>query len=598
MNKENTIPELFQNRVKNYGDKVVMRFKKQNSYKNITWRELDQMVKHFSLCLISLGVKMGECVVLLSENRPEWVCCDLAILSIGSINVTLLPSCGWGNIKYIKEECKAKIIIISNDKQLHKILIEKNTFEKIIILDIIDNNRCNNIISFKECLSIGENLAKVNIDSLLTRMADIDTEDTASIIYNINSTGKFSGIMLTHRNFLSNSKSFAKSIPVTEDDISFHFCSFSYVFGRICGYYLILQQGGMITFTDFPRLDKLSEINATIAFANPRVYQGMYKMILNKLQKFPYVKRKLLLWAINKKERYDNFRLLKKIPPLMLFIYFIIAKILISSSKYIKQIKKILGTSLRFFVSGGAPLSRKVLDFFYSIIEKPILEGYGLTEALIVSVNKLEHFKLGTVGEPLSEIEVKIAEDNEILVRGPNVTKGYYNCPDETRKIINNRWLSTKDIGYLDSDNFLTITGLKKDIIINSAGINISPTMIEELLEEDEYIKDTIVYGDGKEYLTALIVPNFRYFRDNSLIDKFLYQNNTVIVNNPKVKEFFYQRIKKRLSHLSMYEQIKDFILINDDFDINFGSKNTGINKRLTIYKKYKNLIETMYKKV
>ncbi len=592
---EQSIVGMFARQAEKLGKRTALLVKREGKYKEISWIDFLNQVKWFALGLNSLGVKKEDKVCLLAENRPEWAFCDLAILSLGAANVPIYPTSSALEIEFIVNHSEAQILIVSTPEQYSKIgQIRKNCprLGKVIALDPLTDSDLF-VSSFASISEMGkrEDVKQPALyDSLYH---EVKPGDLASIIYTSGTTGEPKGAMLTHRNFMSNVEAAAKVLPAGEEDRSLSFLPLSHVFERMAGYYFLIHQGASIAYAENVNTvpENLLEVHPTIVASVPRLYEKMYARMLDQVQSGDFLKKKLFLWSLNVGRASSSYRIAKTKMPLFLRVQYQIAKRLV-----FQKIKARLGGKLRFFISGGAPLSKEIAEFFFSA-DVLILEGYGLTETSpVVSVNAPEAFKFGTVGRPVSEVEVKIASDGEILVRGPNVMLGYFKNEEGTREAIKDGWFYTGDIGEFDSDGFLKITDRKKDLIVTSGGKNIAPQKIENLLVADKYIAQICICGDRKNYLTALIVPDFAQIEKYARYKGISYQNPQNLTANNLIQDLIRRRIEGRSATLANYERVKYFTLLPEEFTQEKGELTPTLKlKRKVINQRYRSQIETMY---
>jgi long-chain acyl-CoA synthetase len=399
--------------------------------------------------------------------------------------------------------------------------------------------------------------------------------------------------MLTHRNFLSNVEASVQILKGGTEDRCLSFLPLSHVFERMAGFYFMLYQGVSIAYAENMNTvpQNILEIRPTMVASVPRLYEKIYARILEQVHGAGGLRKKIFEWSLALGRKTAPYRCEgKRMPPGLALQYKLARKLVY------EKIKAKLGGRIRFFISGGAPLCKEIAEFFFAA-DLLILEGYGLTETSpVVSVNRPDDFKFGTVGKLLAQVEVRIASDGEILVRGPNIMRGYYKMEKETREAIVDGWFHTGDIGEFDSDGFLKITDRKKDLIITSGGKNIAPQKIENLLVADEYILQVCVCGDRKNYLTALVVPDFgplaKYAREKGIP----FVNCQDLVRREAVKTWLAERIEVRTRELANYEKIKQFTLLAEEFSQDRGELTPTLKiKRKMVTEKYRAAIEAMY---
>ncbi|KPK41135.1 MAG: hypothetical protein AMJ78_06325 [Omnitrophica WOR_2 bacterium SM23_29] len=588
---------MFFSRANKYGDKCALKVKKKGKYRDISWGEFERNVRELAYGLLSLGLEVEDKVGLLLENRPEWAYSDLAILSIGCIDVPIYTIDAPSQIEYILSDSESKVVIVSNQEQLQKISMTKSRLphlKKIIIVDPPKENAGDDMVSFEAVTRLGrENAAKARTE-FESRSHAIKKEATASIIYTSGTTGLPKGVCLTHDNFLSNCRSSIDLLPLGEHEINLSFLPLSHVLERMASYYFPLFIGGTIAYAE--NIDSvqqnLREVRPTLICAVPRFYEKMYANVMDVITQSAPVKQKVFNWALKVAKAHTDAKLNKIWPSFFVYVQYLIAKALVFS-----KLKQALGGRLRFFISGGAPLSKELAEFFYSI-GVLILEGYGLTETSpVISCNTVKNFKFGSVGKPIRDVEVKMAPDGEILTKGPNVMKGYYKNEQVTKETIDSDgWLHTGDIGFLDEEGYMHITDRKKDIIITAGGKNIAPQNVENLLKSDSYIQEVVLYGDRKPYVTALIVPNFDALKGLALRQGIPYITIEELVRHPRVCEFIANRMEEKQKDLPRYEKIKKFTLLDRNLTIESGEITPTLKvKRKKVCEKYKEVFDKMY---
>jgi len=579
---EKSIPDVFFETAERFSKKPALLYKKDSVYFPITYKELAEKVKLFAFALQKLGVEKGDKVAILSENRPEWAISDLAILSIGAVVVPLHTTFSSAAITTVLNHSEAKILIVSNNNLLNKILLgeeELKYIEKIIFMEDLTAvqketlESAGKIFSWKAIFSRNNN----NGDSF--ERIYLDPDEPATLIYTSGTTGDPKGVILSHKNLLSNLKGVTAVVPVKENDIFLSFLPLSHILERLAGYYIPILSGATIAYAEnIKQLPyNLKEIKPTILISVPRVFDKFHDKIWDKINASRFFK-KIFKWALKQKK--DRIRYL-------IADYFVFRKI-----------RNNLGGRLRLTISGGASLNEKIARFFLKIGIK-ILEGYGLTETSpVITVNRENDFKFGTVGKPIPEVKIQISNQKEIMVKGPNVFQSYFKNEEETKKSFNEEgWFFTGDMGFLDHQGHLTIIGRKKEMIVTSTGKNIWPEHIENLLDDDRYISQSMVIGNKQKFISSLIVPDWQE------IELFLKENNLPLsppeklVNNPKIIELFQKRIDEKINpQLSEYEKIKKFKLLPFEFSQERDELTPTLKlRRHIIEKHYFKEIESLY---
>ena len=593
----NTINRMLQASITQYGSKDALQYKEGGAYIGITYQELREKVKNFSLGLVGLGIETGDRVALLAENRYEWAIADLAILAAGAITVPIFPTLTPPQAGHLIADSGAKSIIVSTPRQLKKILATREnlpTLESLIIMDERPNEGVETeMLNFQQ---VGEKGAKVeNGDDIYQQCAEaVEPDDLATLIYTSGTTGTPKGAMLTHDNFMSNAIGGIEALSITSDDVFLSVLPLSHVFERLAGYYLPLTAGCTIAYAESPLAlaQNMQEVRPTVMASVPRVYELMHARILRKVESGSVIKKKIFHWSVGVGEKVSQkLQKREKVPSILAM------QMKIANGLVFNKIKHITGGRLKFFVSGGAPLPRALAEFFHAA-GVLILEGYGLTETSpVISVNRGEDYKFGTVGPMIPGVEVQIAEDGEILSRGPHIMKGYYNMPAETKEAIDkDGWFHTGDIGELDDDGFLSITDRKKNIIVLSSGKNVAPQPLENQLKRSPYLNQILLIGDKRKSIAALIVPDFErleeYARDNNIS----CQNLAELITKDEIKRMFRSEIDRLADGFAEFERVKMFTLLAKEFSIEDDEMTPTLKlKRREIIGKYKVLIDSIY---
>lgn len=593
---EKSLPKMFFSRVNKYGEKTVLRTKKDGKWKDISWNEFGKNVKNFALGLISLGIEKEDKVSILSWNRVEWVFADLGILSCGGIPVSIYASNTPKEVGYIISHSESKIVVVENDEQLKKVLQikdELSMLKKIIIIDGKEKYDGNDILNFNTISKLGEEFDKNNPTIFEERLNSVSEDDISMIIYTSGTTGPPKGALLTHKNILFVCESLSKILPIGENDTSLSFLPLAHALERII-FYLSIYSSGCINFAENINTiaQNIVEVKPTVMVGVPRVFEKIYNGVITSVENSSKLKRKIFWWSVKIGKQVSELKVSKQpIPKLLSFKYKIADKVVFS------KLRKKLGGRLKLFGCGGAPLSKEIHYFFYSA-GMPILEAYGMTECSApATMPRLDDMKFGCVGKPLQGVEVKIANDGEILIKGPNVFKGYFKNDEATRETLIDGWLYSGDIGEFDSDGFLKITDRKKDLIINSYGKNIAPQNIENHIKTNKYISQVVVCGDKKPYLTALITLNEKEIIDYAKERKIKYNNFLELVNTKEIKELVEKVIDEKNKSLAKFETIKKFRVLPQDFSQETGEMTPTMKvKRKFIFEKYKNIIEEMYR--
>jgi len=589
---------MFQESVQKFADSPALSSKGARGYQAITYREMGEKVRTLLSGLVALGVEKGDRIALISENRPEWAIADIAILHIGAINVAIFPTLPAGQVEYIVADSESKIILVSDREQLAKALTVKKALPNLRIVTMdCPAEPASDVMTFDEVMKLGEASPLSDAD-YEERWRSIQPNDWASIIYTSGTTGDPKGAILSHRNFTSNVEAAQDVLTFQPGDVILSFVPLNHVMGRLADHYLPLSCGATVAYVESLRRlrQNLVEVKPHYMVLVPRVFELFQEGLLGHIAKEPSFKQKLFHWALSVgKRRFERVAKRRGLSPLLACQWWLASRLVF------RKIRERLGLErLKFFSSGSAPLPQATAEFF-SAIGLTILEGYGLTETSpLVAVNRPSWVKFGTVGLPVKGVEVKIAEDGEILVRGPNVMQGYYNRPKETAEAIDKEgWLHTGDIGELDEDGFLKITDRKKDLLVLAIGKKVAPQPIENRLKESPYISQIVLLGDRESTVTALIVPAFERVKDWAK-ERGLSVNtedNSVLARHPEVNRLLRDEIQRLSTDLADFERIHRFSLLDHEFTVENGEMTPTLKiRRRVVMEKYKDVIEAMYR--
>ncbi|MBI2053827.1 MAG: long-chain fatty acid--CoA ligase [Candidatus Staskawiczbacteria bacterium] len=573
------IPEVFFETAKKFPKKSAFLYKKGGVYFPIAYKEAASQVKILGSALQKCGVNKGDKVAILSENRPEWAISDMAIMAAGGITVPLHTTLSTKAISNVLKHSEAKILIVSNSDFLNKVLLGQEHLkylEKIVFLEKLTEaqkkNLTKKVLSWKAFFSLHKNEVSEKIF--------LDPDDVCSIIYTSGTTGTPKGVLLSHRNFLSNVEAINEIVPVKESDVFLSFLPLSHVLERTAGYYMPLCFGATIAYAEsIKQLSvNLKEVKPTVLISVPRIFEKFHDAIWDRINFSNPVKQKIFKWALKQEKNTFWHRL---------------ADIVV-----FKKIKSLLGGKLRLTVSGGASLNENLGRFFLKI-GILILEGYGLTETSpVISVNQENDFKFGAVGKIIPGVKVKIAETKEIFVKGPNIFKGYFKNRNGTKSAFDkDGWFHTGDLGFMDKQGFLTIIGREKEMIVTSGGKNIWPEPIENLLNNDRFIHQSMIVGDKNKFISALIVPDWQEVKRHMKEKNLPLKEPGKLARDPDILAVFQQRIDNKINpNLSEYEKIKKFKLLPQEFSQEQDELTPTLKlRRHIIENHYKKTIESFY---
>jgi long-chain acyl-CoA synthetase len=583
-----TIAEAFQLQAEKYGVRRFLKDKHQKTWREHSWTSLNDRVKRLRGGLARIGIGPGDRVAILAENGPHWVVFDQAVLGLGAVVVPLYPTSGAEETRHVIEDSGARLIGVYGDALVAKVrgLGELPQVEGIIAMH-------------PEAVAIEDDSVEViTLDQASEfdpmRAVEGNRDDLATLIYTSGTTGTSKGVMLSHGNILSNCDSNLAALGLGESDMTLSFLPIAHAFERTAGYYTVMVAGGSIAFAEglSQIAQNLLEAEPTVVLTVPRLLEVIYSRIMRTVEASSPLRRKLFHHAVATGTRAAEYRHQgRSVPPhLALAMAFYRRRVF-------ERIRSIFGTRLRYLISGGAPLPVEI-NRLLAAAEVPIVEGYGLTEASpVVAVNLHGQTRIGTVGRPLKDVEVKTAPDGELLLHGPNVMMGYYNREDETREAIDaDGWLHTGDIVQIDADGFIRITDRKKEIIVLSGGKNVSPANLESRLASDPYIAQACVIGDRRKHLAALLVPNFEHLAEQLKQADLANLTPENLVAHPKFRELFQARIREFNKPLSDVEAILAFKLIANPFTQENGELTPTLKlRRRVVQEHYRGEIESMY---
>jgi long-chain acyl-CoA synthetase len=559
-----TIPQSLGEIVERFAAKTVYLYKEDKQWKSISYAELGRRVRNLAGGLLDLGVTHGARVALLSENRPEWAIADLAIVSVGAVNVPLYATLPPPQVEYILRDSEAMTVIVSGEKQLAKILEIRGNLPGLLNVVVMDppDPLPEGVLSLAAVMERGA--ARPDADIAAARDA-VKPEDAATIIYTSGTTGDPKGAVLSHRNFMSNAHGAKWVFAITPEDLFLSFLPLSHVFERMAGHYLPLVVGSSVAYAEsiFAVQSNMVEVRPTVMASVPRLYEALHSRISDGIAKQPPGKQKLARWALGVGARYYTRRIAGESPGLLDALLHPLADRLVLAPLR----ERVTGGKLRFFISGGAPLPVETAKYL-TAIGLHILEGYGLTETSpVICLNRIEKTRLGTVGPPIPGVEVMIAPDGEILSRGPHIMQGYFRKPEETAKAIDSDgWFHTGDIGVLDPDNYLRITDRKKDIIVLANGKNVAPQPIEAQLKSCPYIANVVLFGDREPQIVALLVPDFEHLKRWAKEHGLTATEPEELAVLPEVKKLNRAELARLSANLADFEQVRRFTLLTRDF--------------------------------
>src|SRR6266508_3160264 len=593
-----TLARTFWDRVERSGYSPAQQFKQGGAWRTLAWREVGDIVREVATGLIALSRKKGEAVGILSTSRAEWVQADFAIFSAGCVTIPIYPTYPPDLIEYIVNDAGVKTLIVEDPTQLAKVLeVDKAMpgLEQIVIMQGYEGREPSpRRFTWEALRRLGREKADSLKAELANRVDGIKRDDVATIVYTSGTTGPPKGVVQTHGNHLSALESAAQTTSIAEGDVHLLFLPLAHSFARLESF-IGVHRGLCTAFAE--SIDKLREnlpeTQPHFICSVPRVFEKVYAGAMARAEGGSPIKRKIFNWAVGVGKEVSRLKQAKQPVPAALAMKYKIAEKLVFSKMHAA-----LGGRLRFAVSGGAPLSREIAEFFHAagIL---ILEGYGLTETCpVLSSNQEDNFKFGSVGRPIPGVEIKIAPDGEILGRGKNIAQGYFKKPEATAEVfLAGGWFATGDIGRLDEDGFLFITDRKKDLIVTAGGMNIAPQNIENLLKGDPFISQAMVHGDKRPYPVALITVNqdelIKFAKEQGI----LITDPVALAKHPKVVERVSRIVEQKNTELQSYAKIKKFSILPGDLTVENGLLTPTLKvKRKVITEKNREILDSLYR--
>jgi long-chain acyl-CoA synthetase len=590
-----SVPSLCLAATLKYGKPDALNHKIGGQWINFSAETFVERVRHVALGLAALGIKRGDRVALLSENRPEWSITDFAILSLGAINVPIYTTQAIDQIRYILTDSGARAIFISNRrlyKHARQALERLGFLENLIFFDAEGSEGVERAMSLDALEEEGREQARHTPDAFADYLSAVKPQDLATIIYTSGTTGEPKGVMLTHNNFISNVLAITDGLPISSTDVALSVLPLSHIFERT-GFYVFCYNGMSVYYAaSFDQVgENLREVRPTVMTAVPRLFEKVYHRIVKKGMSEKGWKRKVFLRAMAVGQRYAELKDKHQRVPKTLALQQRIASRLVFS-----KWREGVGGRLRYFVSGGAPLS-PALSYSFLAAGIPVLQGYGATETCIVSANRPENNQVGSVGLPFAGIDLAIAEDGEIMVRGPNVMQGYYGQPEATAAVMKDGWFATGDVGHLDEVGRLYLTDRKKDLFKLSNGKYVAPQLIESLLKQSEFVSQVVVLGAGRKQPVALIVPEWEAVKQElSAQGEDFPEDRKELSQFSAAIKLVQRDVAALTSELADYERIRRVALLPDEFTIDNGELTPTLKvKRRVIDKKFGELIEELY---
>jgi long-chain acyl-CoA synthetase len=587
-----TIPRQFLASAEKYNRRDAFRRKVDGAWVDDSHREVLERVHAVALGLRDLKLAKTDRVAILSENRLEWAIADLAIQFAGGVTVPIYPTLITAQVEYIMKDADVRIAFVSNKAQAAKVAslrAELPILEHVITFDL--DAAGSGAVFLHDVLERGR--ARATTRSAAEMAGEIAPTDWASIVYTSGTTGEPKGVILTHKNFMTNVRMNLDAFAIGPNDVYLSVLPLSHVFERlVC--YVMMTAGVPIAYSESieTAMTNLKEIRPTVVCFVPRIFEKFYDAIHKMVEDGSPGRRGMFNWAVKVGTASVNARQSHRLSPLTRLQH------KIALALVFKKIRDRVGGRVRFFISGSAPLSRQIIEFFHAA-GLPVLEGYGLTEtAPVATVNTLEHFRFGTVGRPLKGMELRIEKDGEIVLRGDNVMQGYLKKADDTAAVLKDGWFFTGDIGEVDKDGYLKITDRKKDLIATAGGKKVAPQPIENRMKQNPMIAEAVMVGNGRPYISMLIMPNYERLEAWASSAGLNAGERAKLVAAPEVQKLYQGIIDEVNGTMAQFERIKSFSLLDGELTTANGELTPTLKvRRKIVEEKFRDQIDAMYRR-
>jgi long-chain acyl-CoA synthetase len=590
-----TLIEMFERTVRQRNKPDALNYKRDGAWHSISSDEMLARARRIALGLYSLGIRHGDRVALLSENCPEWTLTDAGCLFAGVIDVPIYSTLTPAQVAYILRDSGARVLFIQNYakfEQARDALKDCPALEQIVFFDGSGANETK-ALTFAELEERGRELGaqSPHLREELSRV--VKPEDLATIIYTSGTTGEPKGVMLTHSNLVSNVIDCSDHLAFASADIVLSVLPLSHVYERT-GMYMYIHHGMSVYYAESLEKigDNLREVRPTVILCVPRLLEKIYARVKDRAAEAGRSKYALLMWAVSVGKLYAQHATNKQRIPLMLALKHKLASKLVFS-----KWRAALGGRIRVIASGGVALPDEIA-LIYIGAGMPVVQGYGLTETSpVIAAGMIEDNRVGTVGQPIRNVEVRIAEDGEIEARGPNIMRGYYNKPDETRAVLTeDGWFKTGDIGTLDADGFLRITDRKKELFKTSGGKYIAPQPIEQMIKASRFVNQVVLVGDRHKFPAALIVPDWEQLRAYAEFKGLDAHTPAELIKHPRILDLFDRQVAAHTPGLAQFERVKRIALLEHELTIEGGELTPTLKvKRRVVDEKYRDVIERLY---
>ncbi len=594
-NEPTTLVEVFERAVRAHNRPDAVNYKRDHRWLPISSDELLQRIQRIACGLKSLGVSSGDRVALLSESRPEWTLSDAACLFAGAVDVPIYPTLTPSQVRYILRDSGARVLIVSNIekfREIQEVVSEGSALEHIVFIEPTPGKDAHGI-SLAELEQRGATLAQAQPELIKNLGREISPDDLATIIYTSGTTGEPKGVMLTHSNLVSNLIDSSAHLSFERDDSVLSVLPLSHVLERVA-MYMYLYHGMAVYFGESLEMigPNLREVKPTIFVGVPRIFEKILARVKEKTAEKGKMNVAILNWAVAVGKEFAKLSVSHQTIPVLLGLKHKIADKLIFS-----KMRAALGGRIRLLVSGGAALPEE-LGYIYIGAGLPIVQGYGLTETSpVITAGRPEDNRVGSVGKPIPNVEVRIAADGEIETRGPHVMRGYYNKPAETAAVLSaDGWFKTGDIGAFDADGFLHITDRKKELFKTSGGKYIAPQPIEQMIKGSQFVSQVVLIGNGRKFAAALIVPDWERVNSYVQLKGIKAGSRAELCKDPRIIDLFQRQVASLTSELAQYESVKKVALLENEMTIDGGELTPTMKvKRRVVDEKYRDVIDALY---
>jgi long-chain acyl-CoA synthetase len=594
------ISAFLADRAREFGEHPAMRFRSSGHWRDISYAAMDRSVQAVARGLVGLGVQAGDRVGIMSWNRPAWSLADFGILRAGCVVVPLYPTSTAGQVAHIVRDAGIEVLFVGGEQELEALNEAREHLPQLRHILVFDDKAVDaaaGLHPFSDFAAAAEAIdgdAAALLDAdIAAREGAVAADDLATIIYTSGTTGDPKGVMLTHANFFHQFRAVTERFTLGPADRSLCFLPLSHVFERAWTYY-VFSQGATNCYVLDPKevTTAMAEVKPTAMTGVPRLYEKIHATMFDRVERAKPLRRKIFHWALRTGLDFNSRRFDGRATGPLLRLKYAVADLLV-----LRKIRAVVGGPKNFFAAGGAALAQEIEETFLSA-GLLVCQGYGLTETSpMISCNCPDHLRFGTVGKPVCDVEVRIGEEGEIQVRGRNVMKGYWNRPEDTAATFTaDGWLKTGDVGELDDQGFIRITDRIKDLIITSGGKNIAPANIEMQVGKDHYIEQIAVIGDGRRFVSALVIPSFEALEAWAAEQRIRFSDRAELLRNHRVMEFFRDRISRQSTGLASFERIKRFHLLEKGFSMAEGEITPTLKlKRKVIQQRYKEIIDRLY---